>query len=266
MIRLSLLGEGRLSQPLRDHGAPFGAVVITDDAPDAVLIDLPPGERAAAVIAALQAGLTVLCPPPIARTAAELAAIAAIPTGRLLPAGELAHTEAVRHGLAALHAPEFGQLRSLFLSIRQPRGPGDVLADLLPEAIDTVLAILPGPFPTVRVNAAALFGPDRDTAVILLRSAGDVVVTIELSRCLPATLPAPGLGEIEIDAMGSLQAMRMVPGNGAVRVHRDDRVDHRPWLDAPVLAMLRALEGAGDDGLARARDGFALATAIMERA
>jgi predicted dehydrogenase len=267
MITLAILGEGRISQKLRDHGAPFGAVQIVGSEADAVLIDLPQPERAAAVITALKSGQTVLCPPPVALTEAELAAIAAIPTGRLLPAGELAHTEAVRHGLAAIADPAFGDLRSLYLSIRQPRGSGgDVLADLLPEALDTLLSILPGPFPTVRVNAASLFGDDRDTAVILLRSDTHVVVTLELSRCLPATLPACGLGEVEIDAMGALQSVRIVPGAGAVRIHRDDGVDHRPWLDAPVLAMLRTLEAPPGDGLARATAAFGLMKAIRAAA
>ncbi len=266
MITLSVLGQGRISQPLRDHGAPFGAVRIVEGASDAVLIDLPPADRAAAVIAALAAGQTVLCPPPVALTAAELAAIAAVPTGQLLPSGELAHTDSVRHGLAAIHDPAFGALRSVYLAIRQPRGHGcDVLDDLLPEALDTLLAILPEPFTMVRVNAAALFGDARDTAVILLRSATDVVVTLELSRCLPASLPAPGLGEVEIDVMGALQSVRIVPHAGAVRVHRDDGVDHRPWLDAPVLAMLRALE-TPTDALPRAQAVFDLAAAIKSAA
>jgi hypothetical protein len=82
--------------------------------------------------------------------------------------------------------------------------------------------------------------------VILLRSASEVVVTIELARCLPPSLPAPGLGEVEIEAMGAKQAVRAVPHAGAVRIHRDDGSAAVPWLNAPVLDLLRGLENPVD--------------------
>ena len=263
-IGLTVLGRGALSAPLFNHGAPLGRIRLVEHDAQAVLIDLPPAERVAAVVPALAAGQFVLCPPPVAFTPADLAAISDARIaggGVLLPAGELAHCEAGRRGLAAIAAPTFGPLRTLYLAIRQPRGSGgDVLADLLPEALDTVLALLPGPFSTFRVNAGALFVEARDTAVILLRSAGDVVVTLELSRCLPPTLPAPGLGDVEIDAMGAAQAVRIVPNASALRIYRDDGLSAAPWLDAPVLAMLRALEAAGVLALSQAIAAQALVT------
>ena len=272
-IRLSAVGDGELARALRSHGAPFGRVRLVESEAEAVLVDLPAGARAPAVAEALGAGGIVLCPPPVARDAAELHLIEAAARrggGRLLPAGEIAHGPAGRHGLAAIAAPAFGTLRSLYLAIRQPRGPGDdVLDALLPEALDAVLSILPGPF-TLRVNAGALFDRVRDTVVVLLRAASGPVVTLELSRCLPASLPAPGLGEVELDAMGAHQAVRIAPHTCAVRVHRDDGAEHVPWLDPPVLAMLQALEAAVDgtaaDGLARARAALALSTAIRAAA
>jgi hypothetical protein len=151
-----------------------------------------------------------------------------------------------------------------------------VLEDVLPEALDAVLAAVPGPFGAVRVNAGALFGPPghsmSDTAVVLLRNKAGVVVTMELSRCLPQSLPAPGLGEVEIDAMGALQSVRIVPHAGGIRIHRDDNSAIVPWLDPPVLAMLQALEAAVDrpaaapDGLERARAALALTEAIRAAA
>jgi hypothetical protein len=121
-----------------------------------------------------------------------------------------------------------------------------VIEALGPEALEAVLAAIPDEIVQVRVNAGALFGAERDSAVILLRSASDVVVTIELARCLPPSLPAPGLGEVEIEAMGAKQAVRAVPHAGAVRIHRDDGSAAVPWLNAPVLDLLRGLEAPVD--------------------
>ncbi len=272
-----------MARTLHDHGAPFGRIRLVgpSDPASAVLIDLPPAARPDAVIAALRAGALVLCPPPVAQTAAALEAMAAAARaggGRLLPAGEIAHSAAGRRGLSAIASADFGALRSFYLAIRQGRGPGrdgaggDVLDTLLPEALDAVLSAAPGPFVSVRVNAGALFGPERDSAVILLRSEAGVVVTLELSRCLPPTLPAPGLGEVEIDAVGAHQAVRIVPQASAVRIHRDDATALVPWLDAPVLAMLATLEAGVDapdaapDGLARAEAALALAARIRDAA
>lgn len=271
-IYLAIIGDGPLARPLRDHGAPLGRIRVTEAAGQAVLVDLPSGARADAVVAALRTGKIVLCPPPVALDEAELTDITEAQRsggGLLLPAGEIAHCEAGRHGMAAMAAPEFGALRSLYLAIRQPRGAGgDVIDDLLPEALDAVLAMVPGPFGAARVNAGALFGTARDTAIILLRANAGVVVTMELSRCLPPSMPAPGLGEVEIDAMGASQSVWIVPHAGAVRIHRDDGTAAVPWLDAPVLAMLRALETAVDtphaagDGLTRAARALVVTRAI----
>lgn len=278
LISLAVLGDGAMARTLRDHGAPFGRIRLVgpSDPASAVLIDLPPAAPPDTVVAALRAGAVVLCPPPVAQTAAALEAMVAAARaggGRLLPAGEIAHSAAGRRGFSAIASSDFGALRSFYLAIRQARGTGgDVLDALLPEALDAVLSAVPGPFVSVRVNAGALFGPERDSAVILLRSEAGVVVTLELSRCLPPTLPSPGLGEVEIDAVGAHQAVRIVPQAGAVRIHRDDATALVPWLDAPVLAMLATLEAAVDapdaapDGLARAEAALALASRIRDAA
>lgn len=280
-ITLALLGDGPHGQALRSHAAPLGRIRLAPQpGADAVLIELPPPQRAAAAAHALRAGQLVLCPPPVALTAQDLetlASAAAEGGGRLLPAGEIAHSEAGRRGLAVIRSTGFGPLRTLFIAIRQPRAaPGDVLDTLLPEALSAVLAIVPGPFAPPRVNAAALFGPTRDTAIILLRGTDNVVVTIELSRCLPTALPASGLGEIELDAFGTHEAIRILPSADAVRIHSDTAPAAIPWLDAPVFAMLRTIEAAIDapaaapdrdsDGLDHARRLLALTDAIRAAA
>ncbi len=259
MISLGIIGDGLHAQALRGHGAPLGSIRLVDT-PDrfwrdiaedttltAVLVDLPGEAGFAAILAALKSGKTVISGPAPARTIDDLARLRTATirgSGTLLPCAELTHGEAARRGLAAIADPAFGKLTSLYIAIRQPRGPGDVLEDLAPEAVAFINAAIPDDFPSVRVNAGALFGGERDSAVILLRSENDVVVTIELAKCLPASLPAPGLGEVEIDAIGTQQAIRITPNDSAVRIHRDDGSDARPWLDAAVLAMLRNVERA----------------------
>ena len=275
-ITTGLIGNGPHARALLEHDAPLGRIHLAalapapgeNDAPQtpardwralaadpaipAILALGPESSRLEVVTTALAAGKIVLCPPGSGPIAAS--------TGRLITGGEIAHSESGRRGLAAIADPAFGALHSLYIAIRQPRGPspgaGDVLDDLAPEAIDFALAAIPDPITQVRVNAGRLFGPDRDSAVILLRSATNVVVTIELARCLPPSLPAPGLGEIDIDAMGAHQSVRITPLASAVRIHRDDGIALKPWLNPPVLDMLHAVAAAIDDPTT-ANDGIA---------
>jgi len=273
MIEVGIIGSGPHARALFEHGAPFGRIrLVEGSASHAVLVFAPAGERLAPVLAALRAGKIVLCPPPIALTTAELSEIAAAAKsgrGRLLSGGEIVHSEAGRRGLAAMRAPDFGSLRSLYLAIRQPRGGTDDVLDALGwEALDFILDALPAGVSQVRINGGALFGSVRDTVVLLLRGDDDAVVTAELSRCLPPTLPAPGLGEVEIEAIGAHQAVRIEPQASAVRIYGDTTVAAVPWLDAPVLAMLRAVEHAADhpewqsDAMERAARAIAVMTAI----
>ncbi len=257
-IAAGLIGNGPHAQALLAHAAPLGRIhlaaiaaapgetatagpdwrsVVQDPAIPAILAFGPAGSRAEIVATALAAGKVVACPPGTDSFTGP---------GILVPAGELAHCEPGRRGLAAIADPGFGAIRSIYLAIRQPRGPGDVLDDLAPQAIDFILAAIPDEITQVRVNAGLLFGPTRDTAVILLRSAGDAVITVELSRCLPPTLPAPGLGEVDIDVMGAEKSVRITPLAGAVRINRDDGTTLAPWFNAPVLSMLSAVEAAID--------------------
>ncbi len=259
MIGLGMIGDGLQARALRGHGAPLGRIrlvdtparpwqaIAGDPALAAVLVDLPGEEGLAAVIAALDAGKVVISGPAPARDPREadlLSEAAVTGGGVLLPCGELTHGEAARRGLAAIADPGFGRLTSLYIAIRQPRGPGDVLDGLAAEAVAFVTAAIPDATIAVRLNAGRLFGPERDSAVILLRTAKDTVVTIELAKCLPASLPAPGLGEVEIDAIGTSRAVRITPLDSAVRIHRDSGTDLRPWLDAAVPAMLHDVETA----------------------
>lgn len=170
-----------------------------------------------------------------------------------------------------IRAAEFGALRSLYVAIRQPRRPADidVLQDVGWEALDFVLSVTTARLRHVHATGAALFGGSAyDTAAMQLRTTEDAVITIELSRCLPASLPAPGLGEVEIEAIGAQQSVRLEPYATSVGIFRDNGVSAVPWLDAPVIRMLRevaaAVDGAApaEDAVQRQRDALAAMTAI----
>jgi predicted dehydrogenase len=300
-IPTGVVGAGPLTRALLDHAAPLGRVHLAawaaapdgsdadavramaggtlrdwqDIAADPAVPAIVIGATAPAAVAsvALAAGKIVLCPPPAAFNDDDIAALRAAQAkggGRLFIGGDIAWSDAGRHGLAAIRAPAFGPLRSVYLAIRQPRagdGAGDVLDTLGWEALDFILAMIPGPFGKPRVNTAALFGVPQDTAVVLLRSTEDVVVTIELSRCLPPSLPASGLGEVEVDVFGADQSVRITPLAGAIQIHRDDGRAAAPWLNAPAVNMLRAIEAAydtpgGPDDLDRAERAAALMATI----
>lgn len=289
MIALGIIGNGTQARALLDHQAPLGRFrlaafaagpgeasgagtptaihsrtwhdVVADPGIAALLVDVPRIGELEIVQAGLAAGKIVVCSPAPARGADELGILRQAMIrggGTLLPCGELTHGEATRRGLAAMADPAFGRITSIYLAIRQPHGPGDVIADLAPEVAGFVTAAITDDITAMRVNAGRLFGPERDSAVILMRSAGAAVVTIELSRCLPASLPAPGLGEVEIEAIGLGQAVRITPLDSAVRIHRDDGYAVQPWLNAPVLEMLR--------DIAAVVDGYDATAAFMRRA
>ena len=285
MIALGIIGSGAQARALLDHQAPLGRFrlaafaavpgqgappatparlwqeVAADPAIAALLVDVPRIGELDVVQAGLAAGKIVVCSPAPARGVEELVILRQAMIrggGTMLPCGELTHGEATRRGLAAMADPAFGRITSIYLAIRQPRGPGDVIAGLAPEVAGFVTAAIKDDITAVRVNAGRLFGPERDSAVILMRSAGEAVVTIELSRCLPASLPAPGLGEVEIEAVGMGQAVRITPLDSAVRIHRDDGCAVQPWLNAPVLDMLR--------DIAAVVDGYDATAGFMRRA
>ena len=105
--------------------------------------------------------------------------------------------------------------------------------------------------PVVRLHAAGgpvmLEGQQDDTAVVLIRFASDLVATLELSRCLPPSIAVARAGEIEIEAIGASEVIRLQPQNAAVRVFADTGPSLRPWTETPLLASLAGLVGAVRD-------------------
>jgi predicted dehydrogenase len=259
---------------VRAGAAPLAWREVAGDASLAAVLLLGAGGTEAAEVA-LRAGALVLCPPPAAADEAALARLAAAERaggGRLLLGGELAHGEAGSRALAAIRDPAFGTLRTLFLSVRQPRGPGPDMLDAAGwEALDFVLAALPGRVVRAQATGGALFGgTSRDTLAALLLCDDGVVVTLEMSRCLPATIPAPGPGEVEIEAVGTRQSVRATPHAEAVRIFGDRSVGAAPWLDPPVASMLHHLAAAcaarPPSDLPRAAATLAAMTAIRRAA
>jgi predicted dehydrogenase len=256
-------------------GAEFSTdweAVARDPALRALLILSSDPGRGAAVEVALSAGKVVLSPLPLVTTQEEvdrLAAAQARGRGVLLAPSALRYTPAGSTTLRMVADGEFGTLQSLYAGGRFPRedraqgGPG-VLEEAGWEVFDFLLAAAPAPIARVHAQTGALFGPGTvDTATLIIRFEDNMVATIDLSRCLPPSIPTAPRGEIEVELIGSRQAVRLEPYATSLTLF-GPRAIHRPWVDDPVVAMVRdvvrAASGEADpgDGVARLRRAMAL--------
>jgi predicted dehydrogenase len=230
--------------------------------------------RASAVLACLQTRKTVLCLGPtfIDQTQLQQAVEAQRAGGStLLVAGEIAHTQAGAHALGVVRNGSLGAIRSVYMALRSPRAETrSVPIDRLRwEAFDFLLAMGLGPIETVYASSTRLFaehGPD-DTALIILRLACDALITIELSHCLPSTIPAVGLGEVEVEVIGTRQTIRLDPHNSDLRVFTDHDITPRPWVDGALASLLNSIEpgqGAGEHWIVHQGNLIDLTGAAME--
>ena len=247
--------------------APFGRDwdgIARDSAPSAVLILSDGSGGTVAAEAALAAGKIVFCAAPAATKPEEanrLAGAAAGGRGALLVGGTVRHSPAGREALRLIRAGELGPLRSLFASLRLPAaGNGGlggthraVLEDAGWDLLDFIVAVTPAQPSRVHAHMDALFGSVApDTAVAIIRFDDGLIATIEVSRCLPHSIPAPADGEVEIELIGARQAVRLEPGMAAVGVYGAGGAALRPWLDAPVISMLDTLAAAAGGDLGSA--------------
>ena len=240
--------------------SPEWEAVARDPSLPAVLVLSGDPERIVAVEAALSTGKVVLCPVPAVTRAEELGRLSAAETrgrGALVAPGELRHTPAGRSALRLLADGELGTLHSMYAAARFPQGghghPGSsVLEEGGWEIFDFLLAVTPAAVRRVHAHVSTLFGgASDDTAVLTLRFEDDMIATIELSRCLPPSVPTTVRGEVELEIVGSRQALRLEPWATALRVFGPDAA-LRPWVDDPLLAMLQEVVDAVTGGAARA--------------
>jgi predicted dehydrogenase len=254
--RLAAWAPASPSEVVAGLAAAAGADVVQDWRPLAgdpslpvvlVLADLH--ERAAPVRAALQSGKLVLCPFPVTEDAAALAVIEQAETagGRLRLSGGLADTHAGESLLQAMRDGRLGTVHSLWASARRRRDPaaGDVREAMLWPLLDLVLEAVPSLPRRLHTTVGTLFGPGQaaDSAIVLLRFAEGPVTTLEVSRCLPPALAAADAGEVEIEAIGAREAVRITPYASGVQVLGGTMPGKRSWIDPPLS---RALEQVPD--------------------
>jgi predicted dehydrogenase len=271
----------RQARSLADHFAvPLLAgwqAMVSDPAVPAIVIlaDLP--HRGEIAAAALQAGKTVLCAFPPAIDPASLSVLVRAKGsggGRLMTYGAIVDSAAGTDALQALHDGRLGKLHSLWAAARVPRHAGDaggVLDQLGWQMIEFVLAAIESPIMRVHVEAATLFDPrsNTDTVVALLRFADDVVCTIELSRCLPESVPSGAMGEVEIEAIGARGVVRIEPGRSVVQIHGGRGITMRPMGEAALIRALSKLpsavrsDGSAGDYFERSRRAIALMDSLQ---
>jgi predicted dehydrogenase len=252
--------------------APEWRAVAEDPHLPGVLVLGAVATRTPIVIAALNAGKVVLCPFPAARDAAGLAAVVdARVQGRgvLLSLGEIAGTAAGSHMLLVLRDERLGTPHSIWAAVRSRRGEAagqGVLEQHGWQVLDFLLTARRDPVLRVHATLGHVFepGPQEDTAVILLRFEQGLVATVELSRCLPPSLPAPAMGEVEIEVIGARGVVRIEPYNTGLRVYGDGEVSNRAWVDGSLVRTLPQVAeavrtGSGDQsGLERAGRAIAI--------
>lgn len=228
--------------------APDWEALAGDPSIPAVLVVTDGPERTAAVEAALRAGKTVCCPVPAVTQSTELNRLSAAVSrgGVLISAGTLRHTAAGKRAVRIVARGELGALHSIYAAARfpwaQPSQRGQSILDEAGwETFDFLLCLTPAAVQRVQVYSGTLFGssPD-DTAVLIIRFADDVIGTVELSRCLPPAMPATPIGDVEVEVIGSRQAIRVAPGATAVRVFGEGAALY-PWVEDPVISMVEEL-------------------------
>lgn len=276
-VAVGVIGVGRRASSLSEYAAPLSGAVIaaiapgprgrdrtaaaglarhlgaafrrewesvaTDPAVGVVLIE---DARAAAAETALAAGKIVVCPGPPARileTLERLSAAAKRGRGALLAAGEIRYTPAGSRAVAIAAEGGLGVLHSIYAAVRlpvleRPDGEGTILERAGWDVLDTVCAAVPRRPARVSATVTGLFGGAADTAVVIAWLGDDTIVTVELSSCLPASIPTVAQGEVEIEMIGSREALRIEPYKTAVRFHGQRDSVLLPWIDDPVLSML----------------------------
>jgi predicted dehydrogenase len=262
-LRVGVLGDDALARQMvdalerRTPGALLVAITNEGSTPnpfallraqgaDAVCIAGPSGERASAIHDALEAGMHVCCPLPVAsdlstldslilRTTAapDLIAYAPNPLRHWLPLSTLYERRKA-----------IGTPISLFAAHRTKRSHvGNLFTDVALPFIDLAVWLVQSAVERVQVMAECLFtsvdaaGPEAaDTALILLRFANDVVATLEVARSLPETFPQDE--EMTVEFMGRDAVLRAAPANQAITVTGAHGAERDDWLPPPAISIV----------------------------
>lgn len=261
-LRIGVVGEGALARrmldalSLRMPGVLVVAIAAEGSTPNptallkaqgaaAVCIAGPPAARPAHLAAALDAGLHLCCPLPVAGDLPTLDGLIL----RAADAGRVAFApNPLRHWLPlrTLHARRktVGTVISLFAAHRTKRAQsGDLFADLALPLIDLSLWLVESEVERVQVMAGRLFtgpasGPeDADTALIILRFASGVVATLEVARSLPDT--APQDEELTVELLGRDAVLHAAPTNQAITVTGAAGTARADWLPSPAVSIVQ---------------------------
>lgn len=260
-LRIAVLGDGPLAGPMLDAltsrtpGAEVVAVAAAGSTPDssaltramgadAVCIVAPLAERAGHIVDALEAGLHVCCPAPVAGDLSTLDSLIL----RAADAGVTVYAPSpLRHWLplATLHAQRkgVGAPISLFAAHRTTRArTGDLFAELALPLIDLALWLVESEVERVQVMAERLFTGEptddldgADTALIIMRFANGVVATLEVARSLPDDYPQAE--EIAVELLGCDAVLRADPTNQVVTVTGGTGTTRIDWLPSPAVSM-----------------------------
>lgn len=259
----AVAGEMRSARAVPDADAVIGAADV-----DAVVVASHDSTHRDLVLAALDAGVPVLCEKPLAPTAAECRRVVEAEGDRgLVSVGFMRRFDPsyvdLRHVVTsgALGAP----LTAHCVSRTVRSGPGDSAATITNSAIhelDVLPWLLDSPIAEVTwfAGRSSQYSPDRrDPQVLVLRTASDVLVTVEVflnarygydTRCEvvgetgAAALTLPARVVVDADRRRGVE----YPEDWIPRYADAYRLQLQSWVDA--------LAGGGPSPLATAHDGL----------
>ena len=222
--------------------------LVEDPTLDAICVGGPYAGRTPVVKEALAAGKVVMCALPAATTLDQMREMeSAQGKGILVLPTDILHTVPGREVARAARAGHLGSLHSIYLAVRAKASDagGDVLDEFGWEALDFVLTCAASPLERVYATATGLFAGSgaRDVVLLNMRFRGDLIVTMELARCLPDALPAHS-PDVEIEVAGASAAVRAEPYSQVVDIYASGRVpthSRRSWQVSPVASMLEEL-------------------------
>ena len=270
-LRLAVFGDTPLADDfrhaLRERVAGV-TLVATDDATpaalvgseaDAVIVATTTAARAGFVAAAIERGVPVCCPLPVAGDLSTLDGLIV----RAAEAGVLAFApNPLRYWLPLTRLHErrgtVGKPAALYAAHRTKRiaEADDLFTDLVLPLVDATLWIVGGVAERVQVMAGRLYDDrtgDRDdttaladTALLLLTFANGLTATLDVARSLPDA--APDAHELLVEYLGMDAVLRATPANMTVEITGTSGTRVVDWLPSPAVAMVETFVAAVRSG------------------